>query len=429
MKLQKFKERNKKQKVIIIFTIACVILITGVFLYKTFASFQVIKNEDMINGSIEDPGDIYFAFYKDNKIQKDMPTKEQGYVLDEKNSYCGVTGGNDSDIKVHITKNDMIFVEGVTTSRTKCNLYFVKGAYILGKGVPIVESDDGLYEVTHDDSTLDEKWKTIEYRYAGSNPDNYITFNNETWRIIGLVNVETSEGKVEQRVKIVRKDSIQNVQWNDSPYVNDWNKASLMKLLNTGDYYNREGDYETIGLTESAKEKIDDSILWNLGGVKYEDRQPVTNEIYKYERSSNVFEDNNYLWQTDNHGVALMYPSDYGYAVGGTNDNRTKCVIQTKLSAYNICTSENWLYLTNEYDFEWLLTHLAWKNPEDNYTFVFEIFKNVRNSGSVYGVIFDVSYNQHVSQFRPTLYLKTNVFITSGSGKDNDPYQIAQISK
>ena len=207
MKLQKFKEKNSEQKSIILFTVACVLLITGVFLYKTFANFQVIKNEDLINGSIEDPGDIYFAFYKDNKIQKEMPIKEQGYVLDEEKSYCGVTGGNDYDIKVHVTEDNMIHVSGVTTSRTKCNLYFVKGIYILGKGIPFAsEGEDGLYEVTHDDRTLDGKWKITEYRYAGQDPDNYIRFNDEDWRIIGLVNVLVPQGegseKVEQELKL-----------------------------------------------------------------------------------------------------------------------------------------------------------------------------------------------------------------------------------
>jgi len=31
---------------------------------------------------------------------------------------------------------------------------------------------------------------TTDYRYTGKNPDNYIKFNNETWRIIGVFNVD-----------------------------------------------------------------------------------------------------------------------------------------------------------------------------------------------------------------------------------------------
>jgi len=31
---------------------------------------------------------------------------------------------------------------------------------------------------------------TTDYRYTGKDPDNYIKFNNETWRIIGVFNVD-----------------------------------------------------------------------------------------------------------------------------------------------------------------------------------------------------------------------------------------------
>ena len=168
MRLEKFREKDNKRIGIIVFTIVCILLVSGVILYRTFAIFEVNNNFNVINVSVEDPGDIYFAFYKDEQIQKEMPKKEDGYVLDESKSYCGVTGGNDSDIKVFVTEDNMIHVSGVTTSRTKCNLYFVRGVYILGKGIPIVESGEGLYEVKHDGVTeINEGFKTTEYRYAG----------------------------------------------------------------------------------------------------------------------------------------------------------------------------------------------------------------------------------------------------------------------
>ena len=53
--------------------------------------------------------------------------------------------------------------------------------------------------------------KQTELRYAGANPDNYVKFNNELWRIIGLVN--TPEG---QRVKIIRDGNIGGYSWDSS---------------------------------------------------------------------------------------------------------------------------------------------------------------------------------------------------------------------
>ena len=436
MKLKKFKERDNKRIGIIVFTLVCILLVSGVILYRTFAIFEVKTTQNVIKGTVQDPGNIYFAFYVDDEIQKDMPQKNGEYIFDEENSYCGVTGENEHDdsIKLEFDKDRWsITVVGLKTSRTKCNLKFVSGAYILDKPVKAVTSGDGLYKVTHGDEvsgTLnDDGFKQTEWRYAGANPNNYVKFNEEKWRIIGLVNVMTSDNHVEQRVKIIRNDSIQNVQWNEQINVNDWNKASLMRLLNTEDYYNRRNNYETIGLTENAKEKIDENITWNLGG--YNDSNITTNDIYKYERSNNVFEGNNYLWQTYNHGVALMYPSDYGYAVGGTNENRTKCIIQTYINNYDTCTSENWLYLTNEYDYEWLLTHNTWKDSNHIHTFVYEIAKKSNNGGNgkITAAQFDVSYTSGTSQFRPTLYLKTNVKIIKddNNGSEGKPFILQQV--
>ena len=185
-------------------------------LYRTFAIFEVKTNQNVINGTVQDPGNIYFAFYYDGTIQKDMPVKDNGYVLDEENSFCGVNGSQDDNIKVTLTENYVIQVHGVTTSRTKCNLYFKKGIFLLRHGVPIVTSGDGLYEVTHDDIDFEDAgWKNKEYRYAGVSPNNYLTFNDETWRIIGLVNVKIND-TIEQRVKIIKEESIGKFSWDSS---------------------------------------------------------------------------------------------------------------------------------------------------------------------------------------------------------------------
>ena len=41
MKLEKFKQRDPKKVGIIVFTVACILLIAGVFFYTSFASFEV----------------------------------------------------------------------------------------------------------------------------------------------------------------------------------------------------------------------------------------------------------------------------------------------------------------------------------------------------------------------------------------------------
>ncbi len=126
MELRKFKEKNHKKVGIILFTITCILLISGVILYRTFAIFQVDTTQNVINGSIEDPGDLYFAFYKDGVIQNEMPQKDEGYMLD-KQSFCGVNGVKDEKIIPSLDRDTWsIIVTGMKSSRTKCNLYFTK---------------------------------------------------------------------------------------------------------------------------------------------------------------------------------------------------------------------------------------------------------------------------------------------------------------
>lgn len=44
---------------------ACMLLMIGVFFYRSFALFEAEKNFNAINGATVDPGDLYFAYYVD----------------------------------------------------------------------------------------------------------------------------------------------------------------------------------------------------------------------------------------------------------------------------------------------------------------------------------------------------------------------------
>ena len=63
-------------------------------------------------------------------------------------------------------------------------------ANLNGLIVPVVENGDGLYAVSHEVSEISTDWNKTEYRYAGANVNNYVSFNNEIWRVIGKVNVQ-----------------------------------------------------------------------------------------------------------------------------------------------------------------------------------------------------------------------------------------------
>ena len=120
MKLKKFYETDKKQVGIIIFTVCCIFLIAGVYFYKTFAAYLVSDSRNVIEGTVQNPGDLYFSFYVDGVISKTMPTKDDGYELDSAKSTC--TNGA---TPVLIESDWSIQINNLTTNGTKCTLYFV----------------------------------------------------------------------------------------------------------------------------------------------------------------------------------------------------------------------------------------------------------------------------------------------------------------
>ena len=84
---------------------------------------------------------------------------------------------------------------------------------------------------------------TTDYRYIGANPNNYVKFNDELWRIIGVFDVDDGTGKIEKRFKIIRNESLGAFSF-DNKYTyngaatdngdNAWCTARLYYLLNDG---------------------------------------------------------------------------------------------------------------------------------------------------------------------------------------------------
>lgn len=255
-----------------------------------------------------------------------------------------------------------------------------------------------------------------EYRYYGSNPNNYVSFNNELWRIVSVSNVKssTSDSTGEKRVKIIRNESIGNYSWDSSDSsinsgqgVNDWTQADLMTELNTL-YYNQQSgtcytgssntsgtcDFTSIGLNETSKSLIDNA-LWYLGGSTTTSGL-YSDDYYNFERGTTV-----YGCSTDDGAcprattwvgkVALIYPSDFSYAAGS-----------------GTWTSNNWLFNSVQKFF---------LSPSASYSqIVFGFFQ----SGG-----FTTNNCYYNNATYPSVYLKADVLITDGSGESSDPYLLS----
>lgn len=321
-------------------------------------------------------------------------------------------------------------------------------------------SESGLYLVEHPESELNdafsddltpaqiENLKQPEYRYAGSNPNNYVTFNDEVagWRIIGLVN--TPEG---QRIKLIRNESIgqfpldsSTTDINNGFGTNEWSTTKIKELLNEGPYYarsigscyyhpnneERSCDYTGIGLMEESKIMMD-TITWNTGAnstTQYMTNGSLARNFYSYERSNNKEKlctanteteeslgyycndniDRTSSWQGQ---VGLMYPSDYGYATsGGSTISRDTC-LNKGLDSWNNdeCRNNNWLYKADSY-IQWTMTPFR---SIDYSNWAFSI-------GEDGNLTTNPSNNQN--EVRPTIYLKSEVKIISGIGTKESPY-------
>ncbi len=79
----------------------------------------------------------------------------------------------------------------------------------------VVTSGDGLYQ----DSTDDKR-----YIYRGTNVDNYVSYSNQLWRIVGI--------EVDGTVKIVNVSSSINLPW-DIETTSEWSGSSLNSYLNS----------------------------------------------------------------------------------------------------------------------------------------------------------------------------------------------------
>ena len=272
----------------------------------------------------------------------------------------------------------------------------------------------------------EDKTTDKNLRYVGTSPKNYLKFNGETWRIIGVFNNittidENGEEKKESLVKIVRNDSLGKYSWDTSESsinsgygINEWSQADLMTELNT-DYINtsltsgttlwfnsnnnaKNGTYD---YDKNIKSKSIDKIAkvkWNLGGYNITSASALN--MYNAERGTlHISNPSDGITRKDywEGKIALIYPSDYGYA--STNEACRDSMNSKTNNVFN-CKNENWLFNNAS---QWTLSPYS---DDANYVFA------VGSGGYIgYG---SAHYTYGV---RPVLFLKSDVVIAGGTGE------------
>ena len=314
------------------------------------------------------------------------------------------------------TKDNAAAVETTGDSSTKTATEYIKELY----NDVSSRTANGLKKDNTSDANI---------RYEGGNPNNYVSFNDELWRIIGVFG---------DKIKLIRSEQLGILSWDGSDSsvnsgfgVNEWSQADLKEYLNTM-YYggtsvtcydgndNKITTCPTDSLNSTAKSMIN-NYTWNTGAINFEDTTIVNQDddidtvaFYNAERGSvngkmctsgnycNDIVERKTTWQGY---VALPYVTDWAYA-SATDGCEINMQQKDSKSVY-ICKNDNWMNYGN------LTLYLS---------------PSARSNGAYYvcivgGAGFVARGYASAGEFVfPSVYLNSDVKITSGSGTSSDPY-------
>ena len=365
---------------------------------------------------------------------EEITCKDVAKINDEDYASCKITFDSDGIAKVSITgkgKFDGLKITNGTKENAEVK-EITKPTY----GMKAVEYISNLLEYDGEglkkDNTPDQN-----IRYYGANPNNYVSFNNELWRIIGVFG---------NNVKLIRNEKLGELSWdssessvNDGYGINQWGEskdtsgniyegADLKVYLNKmyyggtsvtcyNGYNNTTTTCPTNTLDETAKSSIDNH-TWNTGAIQYKTRTD-TLAFYSAERgtigkmcSSGSYCNDTVTRKTTWTGyVALPYVTDWAYA-SSESVCETNMQKQDSSNNYNyICKNNNWMHYGSTYnDVTWYLSPFT--NPS-NANFVWR----VNGDGFV-----RYDFATYPLSVFPTIYLKSNILIESGKGTSSNPY-------
>ena len=292
-----------------------------------------------------------------------------------------------------------------------------EGPSIGGISVPTVESRDGLYA---------DEYEPGRYIYRGQDPDNYITFNNETWRIISK--------EADGTYKIIRNDVLSNRAFDaanhrstdNNSYCTDPRYGCGVYAAVSGTFSSPSGsqsgtvtedssikiylndDYYVNNINSTAKDQMT-SHSFNIGAVENLNQSGAEADSIE----KNIAGEKMYTW-TGNVGLANV--SDILRA--STNPLCTSAT--TSYDGNNECNSN---YLLDKGSasslYYWTInaysresggnSTAAWRGSADS------SFANLSYSSA---------YRREYAP-RPVVFLKSDTTL-SGSGTSEDPFTIVQ---
>ena len=328
---------------------------------------------------------------------------------------------NTTDITGPYTGETQSISIGINTEQDDGNggMEFIDGVTFDGKTFPLAASGDGLYY----DSNAGE------YYYRGANPNNYIEFNNEVWRIMSINSSGNLKIIKDERIDLTgysgvnTSNSLQGrfdasgatgrrtTGYCSNTYAqqngcNAW--AAMSNFANTGTGAN----YSSGPVTEDSElntylnsiyknnlvnlSYVQTGIRWNVGHAGVNNDTLSVSQIENMEKA--------YTWSGD---IALPTKSEYIRAYGNSDCLNAKIVYDNRNT--DICKTTNYLYKSDYW--YWLLS------PVSNTSFTeITTYKTYISSYS--------TGTQLTGSVRPVLYLKSNITLTGNGTNDENIYRI-----
>ena len=360
---------------------------------------------------------------------EEITCKDVAKINDEDYASCIISFDSEGNAKVSITgkgKFDGLKITNGTKENAEVK-EITKPTY----GMKATEYITNLLEYDGEGLKIDNT-PDQNIRYYGSNPNNYVRFNNELWRIIGVFG---------NNVKLVRKDSLGKLSWDSSESsinggfgVNEWSQSDLKNYLNTMYYggtsvtcYNGKNNQTTTcptGTIDETSKSLIDYHTWNTGAPNSSTLYNSTTksydtvEFYKAERGKETgkicngrdYCNDTVTRKTEWTGyIGLPYVTDWAYA-------SSESICETNMDAKDssnapICKNNNWMhYGSTSNDVTWYLSPVAFPDVAGGVWVV----RGGGRAGS--------SFASYAFAFFPAIYLKSNILIESGKGTSSDPY-------
>ena len=339
---------------------------------------------------------LYFDLIKDDIIISLSTDGETG-VMPISGVYTNSATCNSGSISWS-DKYQRIEIGDFSSKQTKCNVTFTKDT-----STKTLLIDEVVSKATEVSLTNKNNKTETSYRYQGKQPDNWVWFNNEKWRIIGSIPVclDSTCSTKENLIKIIRAETIGSTAYGNG----GWGTNTLSVLLNDYYYGKQDGtgttycygyrssvslcNYTRIGIApDGYYGKMIRDVYWNIGAISSETE--TINNTYKLETAT---------LSGDKYKIGIMNGSDYGYAY----NNAAGGLSISQLGSYE---DKNWFM---QYYSEFTLI------PYSNGSML-----NIAADGTL-GVGTSNSFSYAI---RPVVYLDSGVFIIDGNGSITNPYII-----